>query len=104
MSTTTAWLAVLFCALTTFTNKGVGPLTLGSRELPEPVRRVVVLLGAPLLAALVVTSALADGSRLQVGADTVGVAVAAVLLWRKAPVLVVVLTAAAVTALVRALT
>ena len=102
MTATTAWLAVLLCALTTFTNKGIGPLTLGSRELPEPVRRVVVLLGCPLLAALVVTSALADGGRLHVGADTVGVLAAGVLLWRKAPVLVVVLGAAAVTALVRA--
>ena len=103
MSTATAWAAVLLCAMTTFVNKGLGPVTLGSRELPEPVRRVVVLLGCPLLAALVVTSALADGGRLHVGADTVGVLAAAVLLWRRAPVLVVVFGAAAVTALVRAL-
>ena len=102
MTATTAWLAVVLCALTTFTNKGLGPLALGSRELPAPVVRVVVLLGCPLLAALVVTSALADGGRLHVGADTAGVAVAGLLLWRRAPVLVVVLGAAAVTAALRA--
>ena len=47
-------------------------------------------------------NALADGNRLHVGADTAGVAVAAVLLWRRAPVLVVVVVAAAVTAGLRA--
>ena len=102
MSDTTAWLAVVLVALTTFGNKGLGPLALGSRELPERVVRVVVLLAAPLLAALVVTTALADGGALHVGADTAGVAVAGLLLWRRAPVLVVVVAAAVVTAALRA--
>jgi hypothetical protein len=55
------------------------------------------------MAALVVTSALADGTELRVGADTAGVATAGVLLWRRAHLLVVVLGAAAVTAGLRAL-
>lgn len=103
MTATTAWLAVVLVALTTFGSKGLGPLTLGSRELPAPVVRVVVLLAAPLLAALVVTTALADGGELNVGADTAGVAVAGLLLWRRAPVLVVVVAAAVVTAALRGL-
>ena len=49
------------------------------------------------------TSALADGDRLHVGADTVGVAAGGLLLWRRAPLLVVVLGAAVVTAGLRAL-
>jgi hypothetical protein len=65
--------------------------------------RVVVLLSSALMAALVVTSALADGTELRVGADTAGVATAGVLLWRRAHLLVVVLGAAAVTAGLRAL-
>ncbi len=64
--------------------------------------RVVVLLAPALLAALVVTNALADGDRLRVGADTAGAVVAAVLLWRRAHVLVVVVAAATVTAGLRA--
>jgi hypothetical protein len=64
--------------------------------------RVVVLLGSALLSALVVTNALADGDRLAVGADTAGVAVAAVLLWLRAHLLLVVLAAAGVTAALRA--
>lgn len=92
------WLLIALCAAVTFVTKGLGPAVTGSRALPEPVTRVVVLLAPALLAALVVTSALADGRRWAVGADTVGVLAAAVLLRCRAPVLVVVLGAAAVTA------
>ena len=102
MSAATAWWGVVLCAVVTFACKGVGPAVTGSRELPAPAVRVVALLAAALLSALVVTSALADGPRLHVGADTAGVAVAGLLLWRRAPVLVVVLGAAAVTAALRA--
>ena len=103
MSTGTVWAVVALAALTTFVTKGVGPAATGSRELPAPAVRVVVLLGSALLSALVVTNALADGSRLHVGADTAGAAVAALLLWRRAHVLLVVVAAAAVTAALRAL-
>ena len=102
MSNGSVWAVVVLAALTTLVTKGVGPAATGSRELPAPAVRVVVLLAAPLLAALVVTNALADGDRLHVGADTAGAAVAALLLWRRAPVLLVVVAAAAVTALLRA--
>ena len=102
MSDGAVWAVVVLAALTTFATKGVGPAATGSRELPPAAVRVVVLLAAPLLAALVVTNALADGGRLAVGADTAGVAFAALLLWRRAPVLVVVIGAAVVTALLRA--
>ena len=103
MSASSVWLLVGLCAVTTLVAKGTGPLVTGARELPAPVVRVVVLLGSALLTALVVTNALADGDRLGVGADTAGVAVAAVLAWRRANVVVVIVAAAAVTAGLRAL-
>ena len=102
MSTATVWSVIALAALTTVVTKGVGPAVTGSRELPPRAVRVVVLLAAPLLAALVVTNALADGDRLHIGADTAGAVVAAVLVWRRAHVVVVVVAAAAVTALLRA--
>lgn len=102
MSSSVVWTVVALCALTTVVAKGIGPAATGSRDLPAPAVRVVVLLAPALLAALVVTNALADGDRLQVGADTAGALVAAVLLWRRAHVLVVVVAAAAVTAGLRA--
>jgi branched-subunit amino acid transport protein len=102
VSAGTVWLVIALAALTTVVTKGVGPFATGSRELPAPAVRVVVLLAAPLLAALVVTNALADGDRLAVGADTAGALVAAVLVWRRAHVVVVVVAAAVVTAALRA--
>lgn len=95
------WPLVALVAAVTLTIKGVGPAVMGDRTLPVAVTRVVALLAAALLAALVVTNALADGRHLRVGADTAGVAVAAVLLRFRLPVLVVVLGAAATTALLR---
>ena len=101
MTATTVWLVIALCAVTTAVTKGVGPAVTGARELPPPAARVVGLLGAALVSALVVTNALADGDRLAVGADTAGVLVAGLLLWRRAHLLVVVITAAAVTAALR---
>ncbi len=97
----TVWTTIALVALVTFTIKGIGPALLGDRELPPAFTRVVLLLAPALLAALVVTSAAADGPRLLVGADTAGVAVAGLLLLRGITVLPAVLVAAAVTALLR---
>jgi hypothetical protein len=71
-----------------------------------PERRValpLMLLAPALFAALVVTQALADGQRLAVGADTVGVAAGGLVAWRTGSVIGCVVVAAAVTALLRAL-
>jgi branched-subunit amino acid transport protein len=103
VSAATWWVLVALCVVTTALTRGVGPAATGDRELPPAAVRVVVLLSSALLAALVVTSALADGTELRVGADTAGVAVAGVLLWRRAHVVVAVVAAAAVTAGLRAL-
>lgn len=94
----TVWTTIGLVALVTFAIKGGGPALFGNRELPPALLRVVVLLAPALLAALVVTSAVADGPRLHLGADTGGVAVAGLLLLRGVGVLPVVLVAAAVTA------
>jgi hypothetical protein len=56
-----------------------------------------------LLSALVVTSVLAAGRSWSVGAHTVGVAVAALMLWRRCPLVLSVLVAVLVTAGLRAL-
>jgi branched-subunit amino acid transport protein len=99
----TSWAVVGGCAAVTAVIKGVGPFALGGRELPRWFNDVVVLLAAALLAALVVTSALADGRHLHIGADTAGVTIAGIALARGASVIVGVLLAAGVTAALRAL-
>lgn len=96
------WAVIGACAVATALIKGIGPFALGGRDLPPRVIGVVTLLAPALLAALVVTQALADGRHVGVGADTVGVAASAVVLWRGASILVAVAVAAAVTAGLRA--
>ena len=91
------------CALVTYMIKGIGPLALGGRDLPVWFTSVVILLAPALFAALVVTQALADGQRLGIGADTVGVAAGGLVAWRFGSVIGCVVGAAAVTAGLRAL-
>ncbi|MFP5361294.1 MAG: AzlD domain-containing protein [Thermoleophilia bacterium] len=97
------WAVVAGCAAVTFAIKAAGPVALGGRDLPPRLRRVIVLMAPALLAAFVVTQALADGERLHVGADTAGVAAAGFVVWRGASVLPAVVTAVAVTAALRAI-
>lgn len=102
ISDSTFWLTIGLVAVVCFAIKAAGPVALGGRDLPPRFQGVIQLLAPALLAALVVTSALADGDRLSVGADTAGVGVAGVAMWRGASVLVGVAIAAGVTAGLRA--
>jgi len=98
----TIWLVIIGLAVTTAVVKAAGPVVFGGREPHPSFMRVVASMAPALLAALVVTSLFADGRRLGVGADTVGVAVAGVLLWRGRSVVLAVVAAVAVTAALRA--
>jgi branched-subunit amino acid transport protein len=97
------WAVIAGCATVTFAIKAAGPVTLGGRDLPPRFSGVIALMAPALLAAFVVTQALADGERLHVGADTAGVAAAGVVVWRGGSVLPAVVVAVAVTAVLRAL-
>jgi branched-subunit amino acid transport protein len=102
MSTDT-WITVAGLAVSTAAIKAAGPLIFGGRALPPLLARVIPLLPAALLSALVVTDTLGGpGRTLQLDARSAGVAAAGVALWRRAPLVVVVIVAAAVTAGVRA--
>ena len=70
---------------------------------PPRATRLLEAAAVLLLAALVATTALTQGHGFSGFARPAGVLVAGVLAWRKAPFLVVVLAAAAVTALLRLL-
>ena len=98
----TAWIVVGAVGVATMVIKAAGPLLLGGRSLPPRVGAVVRLLAPALLAALVVTQTVVSVDRLVLDARLVGVAVAAVALVLRAPLLAVVVLAAASTALVRA--
>ncbi|HCB04189.1 MAG TPA: branched-chain amino acid ABC transporter [Nocardioides bacterium] len=99
----TIWLTILGLALTTVLVKAAGPLVFGGREPHPAFLRVVAMMAPALLAALVVTSALAEGRQLGAGADTVGVLAGGVLLWRGHSLVLSAAVAVVVTAVLRAL-
>lgn len=100
---TGVWVTLAVLALATAALKLAGPLALGGRPLPSRALMVVELLASALLAALVVVETFGQGRSLTLDARALGVAFAAVALWRRAPMTVVVLGAAVVTALARML-
>ena len=100
---TAIWVTICVLAVATAVLKLAGPLALGGRPLRPGAMSVVELLASALLAALVVVETFGKGRALTVDARVVGVAFAAVLLMRRAPMVVVVLGAAAATALTRLL-
>jgi len=97
------WLVVALVGAATIAIKSAGPVLLGGRPLPERLASVVELLAPSVLAALVVTQAVGADAGLALNDRLVGLTVAAIALWRRAPVLLVVVLAAGATALVRAL-
>jgi branched-subunit amino acid transport protein len=103
VSGSAAWQLIAGCAAVTAAIKATGPVALGGRDLPAWFAAVIRLMAPALLAALVCSSALADGRHLAVGADTAGVAAGGALLWRGGSIVLAVILAAAVTAALRAL-
>jgi hypothetical protein len=97
-----AWLLIAIVGACTIALKALGPLVIGGRALPRPVLGVVALLAPTLLAALIVTQAFADGRHLVFDARAAGLGAALVAVALRAPVLVVVVLAAAIAALTRA--
>lgn len=98
------WTSVGGLAAAAFAAKAVGPVFFGGRELPALLARVMRLLAPALIAGLVAVDTFSAGGRtLAIDARSAGLAIAAAALALRANILIVVLAAAAVTALVRAL-
>ncbi len=97
------WGLVLGLAAGAYTFKLLGFFVLGRRPLPHVVERCLALIPAAMISALVVKDTFTAGQDLVVDARLAGVAAATVAVWRKAPFVVVIVVAAAVTAGVRAL-
>ena len=97
------WALIAGCSLVTAVIKAAGPAAFGGRAQPDRLAGVIALMAPALLVALVVTQALADGEHLAIGADTAGVGLAAVVIWRRGSILVAVAVAVVATAGLRAL-
>ena len=97
------WTLVFVLAAIAYFCKLLGLVIIGARRLPPVVERCLALIPAALVTALIVKDTFSVGKELVLDARAAGVGLAAVAAWRKAPLVVVILIGAGVTALVRAL-
>lgn len=97
-----SWAAILALGAAAYAMKALGPVILGRRELRPAVAQLLELVAVPLLAALVAVQTFDGGERLVLDARVPALLVAVLLVWRRAPFLVVVVGAAATAALLRA--
>lgn len=98
-----SWTVLLGLGAVSYGLKAAGPVLAGGRPVGARVRQSLDLVAVPLLAALILVQTVDGGHRLVVDARVPALAVAAVLVWRRAPFLVVVLAAAGTAAVLRAL-
>jgi branched-subunit amino acid transport protein AzlD len=95
------WVLVGVLAAGTVTLKVLGPLVAGGVQPPPALVRVIDLITPALLTALIVVSTFSDGRSLVLDARAAGVAVGAVLLLVRVPLVVALVAAAVVVAVVR---
>lgn len=93
--------AMLTLAAGTYASRFAGPALRSKVAFPPRARRLLEAAAVVLLTALVAITALTEGHGFAGYARPAGVLVAGLLAWRKAPFLVVVITAAAATAVLR---
>jgi branched-subunit amino acid transport protein len=96
------WPAILVLAAAAYAMKAVGPVIIGRRTLRPGLTQILELVAVPLLAGLILVQTFDGGGRIVIDARVPALCVAALLVWRRAPFLVVVLAAAGTAALLRA--
>jgi len=97
------WGLVLALGAGSYLLKMLGLVVIGDRPIPAALDRCLALIPAALIAAIIVSNTLSIGHHLQIDARLAGVSAAVVAASRRAPVLVVIVLGAAVTAVVRAI-
>jgi branched-subunit amino acid transport protein len=98
---TALWIAIVAVALASAAIRAFGPILVGGRELPQSANAIIAQLAPALLAALVFTQTFGEDGRLVLDEKAIGVAIAAVALALRAPVLLAVALAVVATALAR---
>jgi branched-subunit amino acid transport protein len=95
------WTLIILLTLGAYAFKVTGLVFLGGRSLPPIFERCLALIPAAVVTALVMKDTFTNGQELVLDARALGIAVAVIAAWRKAPLIVVIVLGAAVTALVR---
>jgi len=98
-----SWGLVIALAVGAYAFKVLGFIVLAGRRLPPVLDRCLALIPAALIAALVVKDTFSIGQSLQIDARAAGVGAAVIAAWRKAPLVVVIVIGAAVTAAIRSI-
>jgi branched-subunit amino acid transport protein len=98
---TELWIAIVVVAIASFAMKAAGPVLLGGRELPQPLVSVIALLAPAILAALVVVGTFSEDGRLDVDAQTAGVAVSGAAFVLRVPMIGAIALGSATAALLR---
>ena len=99
---TMTWTLVLVLSAIAYACKVSGLVIIGGRDLPEVVDRCLNLIPAALVSALVVNSTIGVDDGIVIDARAVGVVAAVLVAAKRAPLVVVIVVGAAVTAVVRA--
>ena len=95
------WTLIILLTIGAYAFKVTGLVILGGRTLPPIFERCLALIPAAVVTALVMKDTFTQGQELVLDARALGIAVAVIAAWRKAPLIIVIVLGAAVTALVR---
>jgi branched-subunit amino acid transport protein len=95
------WVVIAVVGAVTIAFKASGPVLLGRRELPPRVLALVEVLAPAMLAALVVTQTVGGDRELVLDERLAGVVAGGVAVWLRAPLVAVMIVAAATAALIR---
>ncbi len=98
------WAVVALLAVGVYGQRAIGATAVDTSTLDARRQRVIAALPLAIVAAVVVLQTLTTERALAADARLIGIAVAALCAWRRLPLLVTVLAAAAATAAVRAVT
>lgn len=98
-----SWTLIIVLAIGAYAFKFTGLVVLGGRTLPAPLERCLALIPAAVISALIVKDSMTTGQDIVIDARAAGIAAAILLAWRRAPLILVIVAGAAVTALLRQL-
>jgi len=96
-----SWWLVIGLAGGAYSFKVLGLVVVGDRSMPPVVARCLALIPAAMISALIALNTVADGQQLQIDGRAAGVGAAVIAAWRRAPLILVIVIGAAVTAVVR---
>ncbi len=97
------WTLIILLAVGAYAFKVTGLIILGGRSLLPVFERCLGLIPAAIITALVMKDTFTVGQDLTLDARALGIAVAVIAAWKRAPLIVVIVLGAAATAIVRQL-